>query len=322
MSSPRVTILLPVLNEATFIDACLRSLSAQDYQGEVEVIVADGGSDDHTLDLVEHWGTDLPLLRVIDNAERVQSHGLNRSADEATGEILLRADAHTTYAPDYVRRSVEILLDTGATAVGGVQVASGRGSFGRAVAQAMGTPLAVGPARFRHAVERGEADSVYLGAVRKSDWERLGGWRTLPSRVAEDADLYFRWKAEGARILVEPRIASSYFPRETVWGLWGQFFRYGLGKADMLYVNGRWPSWRPAAPLALVVGLLTTLVLAFTWSPWPLAALALLWLGALGVAARGRPLVIVAAAVMHLAYGVGLMRGLLRWPPSVRAQVR
>ena len=162
---------------------------------------------------------------------------------------------------------------------------------------------------------------MYLGALRRSDWERLGGWRTLPSRVAEDADLYFRLRLEGARILLEPRIRSTYSPRESVTGLWRQFFRYGIGKADMLYVNGRWPSWRPAAPLGLVVGLLTTVVLAATWSWWPLVALMALWLAVLGVAARGRPLVIVAAAVMHLAYGLGMLRGLFRWPPSVRARV-
>jgi hypothetical protein len=103
--------------------------------------------------------------------------------------------------------------------------------------------------------------------------------------------------------------------------LWRQFFRYGIGKADMLYVNGRWPSWRPAAPLGLVVGLLTAVVLAATWSWWPLVALMALWLAVLAVAARGRPLVIVAAGVMHLAYGLGLLRGLFRWPPSVRARV-
>ncbi|MFV1962132.1 MAG: glycosyltransferase family 2 protein, partial [Acidimicrobiia bacterium] len=261
MPHPRVTILLPVFDEAAFIDPCLQSLANQDYPGVMEVLIADGGSRDGTRERAETWTTALPHLRVIDNPERIQSHGLNLAAGEATGEILIRADAHTAYATDYVLRSVETLLDSDATAVGGVQVASGHGSFGKAVAEAMGTPLAIGPARFRHTSNATEADTVYLGALRKSDWERLGGWRTLPSGVAEDADLYFRLRLEGARILVEPRIRSTYSPRETVTSLSRQFFRYGVGKADMLYVNGRWPSWRPAAPLVLVLGLLTTVAL-------------------------------------------------------------
>ncbi len=321
MPHPRVTILLPVLDEAAFIDVCLQSLADQDYPGVMDVLIADGGSKDGTVERAEAWTHALPHLRVIDNPKRVQSHGLNLAAGEATGEILIRADAHTEYATDYVLRSVEALIESDATAVGGVQVASGHGRFGKAVAEAMGTPLAIGPARFRHASYATEADTVYLGALRRSDWERLGGWRTLPSRVAEDADLYFRLRLEGARILLEPRIRSTYSPRESVTGLWRQFFRYGIGKADMLYVNGRWPSWRPAAPLSLVVGLLTTVVLGVAWSWWPLVGLIALWVGVLAVAARGRPLVIVAAAVMHLAYGLGMLRGLVRWPPSVRARV-
>jgi len=310
-----------VLDEAAFIDPCLQSLAEQDYPGVMEVVIADGGSKDGTIKRAEAWSGALPNLRVIDNPKRIQSHGLNLAAGEATGEILIRADAHATYSTDYVLRSVETLLETGAAAVGGVQVASGNTRFGKAVAAAMAAPLAVGPARFRHAKERTETDTVYLGTFRKSDWERLGGWRTLPSGVAEDADFYFRWKEQGARILVEPRIESTYYPREKITSLWRQFFRYGIGKADMLYVNGRWPSWRPTAPLLLVTGLLTTVVLALTWSWWPLMALIAIWLGVLAVAARGRPLAILAAAVMHLAYGLGLLRGLLRWPAAVRAWV-
>ena len=310
-----------MLDEAAFIDVCLQSLAAQDYPAIMEVVIADGGSKDGTRERAGNWTDALPYLRVIDNPERIQSHGLNLAADEATGEILIRVDAHTTYATDYVLRSVETLLATDATAVGGVQTASGRGRFGRAVAEAMSLPVAVGPAPFHHAVEASDTDTVYLGAFRKSDWGRLGRWRTFPSHVAEDADLYFRWRRQGAKILVEPSIRSTYFPRDSIAGLWRQYYRYGLGKAEMVFLNGRWPSWRPGAPLLLMIGLIATIVLALTWSWWPLVALIALWLGVLGVAARGRPLVIVAGTVMHLAFGSGLLRGLLRWPPAVRRQV-
>jgi succinoglycan biosynthesis protein ExoA len=319
--NPRVTILLPVLNETAFIDVCLASLTAQDYPGELEIIVADGGSVDDTRTRVETWRGELPRLAVIENPDRIQSHGLNRAAVAASGSILIRADAHTTYAPDYVRASVETLLDTGATAVGGVQTAQGNGGFQNAVATAMSIPLAVGPAPFRHTDQRVEADTVYLGAFRKTDWQRLGGWRTLPSRVAEDADLYFRWREQGARIVVEPGIKSTYAPRDTVGGLWRQYYRYGLGKADMLYINGRWPTWRPAAPLGLLLALLAAIVAGLAWSWWPLAGLVALWQTGLALATRGRIMVMGAASVMHLAYGAGLLRGLLRRPRTVRRAV-
>lgn len=321
VSLPSVTVLLPVLDEADHIDRCLQSLAAQDYPGPKEVVVADGGSTDGTMERLERWRQRLPGLVVIPNPDRLQSEGLNRAALEASGEVLVRADAHTTYAPDFVRRSVERVVETGA-AVGGPQRPEGSTRFGEAVARAMSSPLAVGPARFRHAERLEEVDTVYLGAFRRVDLLRVGGFRTLPSGVAEDADLYFRWRRAGLRVLVDPEIRSVYRPRETPGALWRQFYRYGMGKADMLYVNGRWPSWRPAAPTTLVVGLVGGLALGLGGVWWPLGLGAGAWLAVLAAAGGGRPLVMAVAAAMHLAYGLGLLRGLARRPSRVRAAVR
>lgn len=315
--TPRVSVIIPVLNEAGEIGACLESLESQDYPGDIQILVADGGSTDGTLELLDERDVGL-----VPNPDRVQSLGFNRAARVATGEVLVRADAHSVYPADYVRRSVEALLETGASAVGGPLEPAGTTRFGQAVARAMRARLAVGPAPFHHARERTEADTVYLGTFRRQEFLDLGGMRALPSGVAEDADLYWRWRRAGGRIVLDPGIRTVYRPRQDPVALWRQFYRYGAGKADLLYVNGRWPSWRPIAPLGLVLALL----LGFAWGvgrSWlPLASLLLLWLGVLMVAARGRRLVMVAAGLMHLSYGTGLLRGLLRWPPAVRAAVR
>jgi cellulose synthase/poly-beta-1,6-N-acetylglucosamine synthase-like glycosyltransferase len=317
---PSVNVLLPVLNECNHIDHCLESLAEQDYSGSYSILVADGGSTDGTVQRLEEWKRRIPSLGVIHNPGRVQSHGLNLAAAAARGDILIRADAHTTYARDYVRRSVEALLSSGATAVGGTQFPEGSSRFGSAVATAMRSPLAIGSASFRHATEATYADTVYLGAMRREDLVEIG-FRTFPSRVAEDPDFYYRLRARGGTVLVDPTIRSTYRPRETPGALWRQFYRYGMGKVDMLYVNGRFPSWRPLGPLLLVIALAGAAAAAVAGTWWPAAILALLWLGVLAVAAGGRPLVMVAAAMMQLAYGLGLLRGFLRFPGRVRASV-
>ena len=306
-----------MLNEEALIDACLSSLEAQDYDGGVEFVVADGGSTDGTRGRLDRWAGRIDL-KVVENPKRVQSHGLNLAAGAAKGEVLVRADAHTTYDPDYVRTSIEALMDTGAVAVGGPMRAVGSTPFGRAVARASRTPLAVGPAAFHHAEESQAADTVYLGAFRRSDFLEAAGMRHLPSGVAEDADLYFRWRRAGREVILDPAIRSTYHPRQTPRALWRQFWRYGFGKADMLYVNGRWPSWRPVAPLLLVLGLLAGVITGLAWAWWPSWGLLAIWLGALGVVIRGRPLVLAAAVVMHVSYGLGLVAGLLRRPSTVR----
>ena len=321
-SLPSVAILLPVLNEGRSIDACLQSLADQDYHGPIEILVADGGSTDDTLDRLGLWADRLQRLRIFENPERLQSAGLNLLADVAHSEVLIRTDAHTLYAPNYVSRSVEVLGDAPGAAVGGPMVPRGESEFGKAVAIAFRSPWAIGPARFHHASRPTEADTVYLGAMRKDTWDALGGMRTLPSSVAEDADFYYRLRKTGGSVLVDPAIITVYRPRETVTDLWRQFYRYGLGKADMLYINGEFPSWRPLAPLALILGLAAGLILLLWGDPRLLTVVLVAWLVALVIASRLSPLVLIATAVMHLSYGIGLLRGLLRNPRRVRDWVQ
>jgi glycosyltransferase involved in cell wall biosynthesis len=312
---------LAVFNEATAIDECLASLAAQDYDGDWEVLVADGGSTDGTVDRIGEWSEQL-RVRIFDNPERLQSKGLNLLAGVATAEILVRADAHTTYAPDYITRSVSALLSTGARAVGGPMRPEGSTAFGRAVARAYQSKIGIGPAPFHHSEENVEADTVYLGTMARQTFLDQGGLRTLPSGVAEDADFYYRLRQRGGRVMVVPAIRSRYRPRQTPGALWRQFYRYGLGKADMLYINGEFPSWRPLAPLALLMGLLASVVLGLATGWWlPLLVLVGLWLLVLIVGARGAPIGVAAIAIMHIGYGLGLVRGLLRFPDAVREAV-
>ena len=317
---PSVAVLLPTFNEREFIDACLGSLAAQDYDGRWEVVIADGGSTDATRDLVQAWRDRLELS-VIDNPDRLQSEGLWLASQTTAAEVFVRADAHTTYAPDYIRRSVEVLAETGAAAVGGPMAPDAPSRFGRAVARVMRSSLGIGPGAFHHGGARREVDTVYLGAFSRHWFLTLGGMRTMPGGVAEDADFYWRMRRTGGTVVLDPTIRSTYRPRETWSALWRQFLRYGMGKADMLLVNGVWPSWRPSAPLALVLGIVAGLALGAAGLWWPLVTLLILWLLALVIAGRGHPLAMLVAATMHLAYGTGLLVGLFRSPARVRAQV-
>lgn len=321
---PPVSIIVPVLNEADHLDACLTSLQSQDYPGTIEIIVADGGSTDGTREALEERASRGEVV-LVDNPDRRQWAGLNRAAAVAAGQILVRVDGHSVYAPDYVRRSVKALESSRATAAGGRMIPVSDHPLGRAVASAMASRWAVGPARYRHQDHPSLVDTVYLGAFRKADFERLGGYRDLPG-VAEDADLYFRWRKQGATVLLDPSIRSDYRPRTSWRALARQYFRYGWGKADMLYANRVLPSLRPLAPLGLVVGLIGGSglgLLASRW--WPLGALVAAWLlvlAAVGLGTGGtlphRLRTSAVTGTMQLAFGVGLVGGLGVGPRSRR----
>lgn len=322
-----VSVILPVLDEVGAIDACLASLAAQDHGGPLEIVVADGGSADGTLERLAAWTARDARVLVIGNPRRRQSDGLNLAGVAATGEVLVRADAHSTYAPDYVRRSLEALARSGAVAAGGRLSPVGAGRTGRAVAAAMRSPLGIGPGRFHHAEAPELVDTVYLGAFRRADFLAHGGFRTLPSGVAEDADFYWRWRQAGRTVAFDPLIRSTYTPRPTLRAFARQNWRYGVGKAEMLWLNGRLPSWRPLAPLGLVAGLLGGALLAATGRRAPLAGLLTAWGGVVGtVAMRAAaqdpgtgPRTAAAVAAMHLGYGAGLTHGLLRGPTTLAA---
>lgn len=315
---PSVSVILAVLDESEFIDDVLSDLLGQDYTGPLQVVVADGGSGDGTREKLDARAAKDERLIVLHNPERRQAHGLNLAAEMATGEILVRADGHTAFAPDYVRASVAALEETDA-AVGGRMFPVGRTRFGRAVAAAMKSPLTMGPGRFHHSVTREEVDTVYLGAMRREWFETLGGFRAFPSGTSEDADIYFRWRRQGGKVFVDPSISSRYTPRDNPGALWRQYFRYGMGKAEMLWRNGAFPSWRPLAPLALVISLFLFVLVGLVTGVWvPLLVLGGLWLLLLvWVALRADErtgAVLLAAGIMHLAYGLGELWGLVRGP--------
>jgi glycosyltransferase involved in cell wall biosynthesis len=104
---PFVSVIMPVRNECGYIKRSLEAVFGQDYTAEsFEVIVADGMSEDGTRDIVRHWQTRFPNLKLIDNLERIAPTGLNVAIAHARGEIIIRVDGHCEIAPDYISKCV------------------------------------------------------------------------------------------------------------------------------------------------------------------------------------------------------------------------
>src|SRR6266487_1501498 len=115
-----ISIVVACRNERNAIKPFLESLLLQETPGLTwEAWIADGMSDDGTRLLLAEYAATHPNLYILDNAGKIVSFGLNAAIREARGEIVLRMDAHTRYAPDYCRRCVEALRATGADNVGG-----------------------------------------------------------------------------------------------------------------------------------------------------------------------------------------------------------
>jgi len=320
MSLPFVTIAMPAYNEEKYIEACIRSVQAQDYpRDRMEVLVADGRSTDETRAILADLALADPRIRVIDNPDRLQAAGLNRLAREARGDVIVRMDVHCEYAPTYVRKCVETLERTGADNVGGAQRAKARSGFQRALCAALTSRLGVGNAAYRDADQEGFVDTVFLGAFRRQVFEKIGLYD--PNAITnEDAELNQRLLDSGGKIYLSREIEVHYYPRDSFKTLAKQYFKYGRGRARTLLKLGGFPTLRPMIPFFTVVGAGALIGLPPLWPVAP-AAFAAYALATGAEAVRvGRDLGPVGMAtawaifpVLHVSHGLGFAAGLLRY---------
>ena len=138
-SVPFVSIVMPVRNESAFIERTLGAVLAQNYPSErMEVLVADGMSDDGMRDIVQRLIANNPhqSIRIVDNPRGFVPTGLNVAIQEARGDVIARVDGHTIITPDYLSEGVATLTRSGADNVGGLMVPIGHKWIGKTIALA------------------------------------------------------------------------------------------------------------------------------------------------------------------------------------------
>jgi succinoglycan biosynthesis protein ExoA len=325
-----VSVLVPVLNEGSTIREAVHAMAAQELDGTVEFLLAEGGSSDDTRAQLEELARADSRVVVLDNPRRGTASGLNVCLAAARGEYVARMDAHALYPPRYLQHAIDRLRRGDVAWVAGPQTPEPRGRVSGAVASALGTRLGRGASR-RWAGEEGagaEYDldtGVFCGVWRREEVLAHGGWDEGWPR-SQDSELAARFLDAGERIVCLPAMAAGYIPRDSIGGLWRQYRAYGAYRAK---TAGRHPmSLRRSAvlPPLLVIDAVLALV-----SPTPvrrLARLGVLSYGAVLIAAtadaarregRRDPLVPVVLGTMHVAHGVGFLEGCRRWGVPWRA---
>ena len=319
----RVSIVMPAYNEERYIAACLESVQAQDYPAELlEILVADGRSTDRTREILARITEADPRIQMIDNPARLQAAGLGLAVKAATGDVIVRMDVHCEYAPDYVRRCVEVLERTGADNVGGAQRARARTLFQRALCAALGSKLGTGGVGYRDESQEGFVDTVFLGAFRRRVFETVGLWD--PAAITnEDSELNQRILEGGGTIYLSRDIVVHYYPRDSFRALATQYFRYGRGRARTLLKLGRFPRLRPMIPFLAMSGMAATLVIPPLWPLAPFVVGA--YLAATGIEAirlsrdlgpGGARTVWRIFPVLHASHAAGFWAGLVRYVRS------
>ena len=319
--SPPVSVIVPARDAGDTLPGALRSIFAQEYDGPVEAIVAEGSADPARR---ERLRRDFPRARVLRNAAGTIPAGLNLALAAARHDIVARCDAHAVLPPGYLARAVDTLLRTGAANVGGRVRPAGVGLFGRAVALATSTPLGAGDARYRIGGDAGPVDTVFPGVFRREALEAAGGWDETLLRN-EDYELNWRLRQAGGTVWFDPALAAEYRPRGGPGALARQYFDYGRWKREMLRRHPRALRPRQLAPPLLLAALAASAAAAAAGLSgavlFPLAYLACLLAAAfvLGVARRApeAALLPAVAATIHLAWAAGFFVGVPRAAPRI-----
>ncbi len=325
VNHPFISLLLPIRNEENYIEACLKSLRAQDYPADrMEILVADGLSTDNTRQIVSNWMKQDPRIRIYDNPKQIVPTGLNLLIPQAKGDILIRVDGHCVLASDYVSKCVRHLLEDGVDGVGGPMHSIGQDVISQVTAVAMSSKFGVGNSSFR--TETGLtklADTVPFPAYTRTIIDKVGLYDEELVRNQDD-EYNYRIRAAGGNILLADDVRSEYFSRGSFTKLWKQYFQYGFWKVRVLQKHPGQMSPRQFVPPVFVLSLLVSLVLslAVPWAWWVLAGIVGAYLlanltASLLTALRTRLhapwLLPLAFSILHLAYGLGFLVGLVRF---------
>jgi len=321
---PFVSLVLPIYNEAVYIEHCLQAVFSQDYSGEIEILVADGMSTDKTRQVINELIKCHPeiTLDILDNPGKIVPIGINIALQKARGDVIIRVDGHTIIAPDYVSQCVEALQRTDADNVGGRMNKIGIKRFGNVVALATSTPFGIGGGRFHYSDEEEWVDTVYMGAWPRKVFEIIGLFDEELVRDQDD-EFNYRLREEGGKILLSPKIKSEYTVRSSPVALWKQYFQYGFWKVRVLQKHPRQMSLRHFVPPAFVLSLVISVLLVLSPVPRSLSYIVtLLYLFANFSASiytasnrglRYLPLLPLTFAILHLSYGSGFLVGLLKF---------
>ncbi|MFY9712283.1 MAG: glycosyltransferase family 2 protein [Microbacterium sp.] len=325
-----VSFVMPVLNERAYLEHAVASVLEQELDGPAELVLALGPSTDGTTELAHDLAAGDDRIRLVGNPAAHIPVGLNEAIRASRYSTIIRVDAHSELSPGYAARALLTLQRTGAANVGGVMRADGRSPFQKAVARLYNSPVGLGGGAYHSGSHEGEAESAYLGVIRRDVLDEVGLFDESVRR-GEDWELNLRIRQAGHRVWFDPALSVTYWPRESWLRLARQFNATGAWRGELVRRFGRRNGIRYFAPPALVIlitialavavlqltGILTGLASTIASLVYlPLAAYVVLVLAVAlapgGGSIRQRLWTLLVLPTMHVSWGLGFLGGVLR----------
>jgi succinoglycan biosynthesis protein ExoA len=330
---PGVSYVMPVLNEVDHIESAVNSLTAQDYEGPFEIVLALGPSVDGTNDVLDEMAKADSRIRRIPNELGSTPGGLNAAIRASGYPVVVRVDAHSVLPTNYTRIAVETLLKTGADNVGGIMKAEGVTPFERAVAHAYGSREGLGGTQHHVGGKAGPADTAYLGVFQRNRLVEVGLFDEDIKR-GQDWELNRRLRATGGTVWFTPELEVVYRPRSSLRKLVRQFVATGIWRGELARRFGTANSIRyfvpPTAVLGILVGTVLGIVGLAAGPAWLQLGFAVPALYALFVIAaslvtaakeglRAALWYLIVLPCIHFGWGIGFVLGFLKLTKNITA---
>jgi len=261
-----VSVICPIYNEEKYMAACIESILEQDFPKEkLEFMLIDGMSTDKTREIIKHYTATHSFIRLIDNPDKVAPVALNMGIKNATGNIIIRIDGHSSFPKNYISALVKYLIDLNADNVGGLwkTLPAKDTLICNAIAIASGNKFGVGNSLHKVGCKQViQTDTVPFGCFRREVFDQIGFFDENLLRT-EDDEFNARLTAHGGKIFLIPDIIINYYARDTFNKMCKMYYQYGLYKPLVMKKLGKPATIRQFFPMLFVLYLFFGLGLSF-----------------------------------------------------------
>ena len=317
-----VSVVMPIYNEAKYIERCIDSLLEQDYsQEKMEWIFVDGNSTDDTVRKINGYVKKYPaLIRVLKNPYKIVPYAMNIGIENSKGKYIIRLDAHADYAKDYISKCVCYLEITDADNVGGIAETKARGFIGGCIAKMLSSRFGVGNSEFRTNGKSGYVDTVPFGAFRREVFSKYGGYDERLVRN-QDNELNYRIRKNGGKIYLSDEIHFSYYCRDSIKGITDMALKNGMWNVITMKLCPGAMGIRHFVPMVFVLSIIGLEMLGFlsSWFWYLLIVelsmyliLDLMYSFRLTHNMKERLLLLILFPAFHISYGIGSMKGIFK----------
>ena len=317
----KVSIIITARNEEKYLPMLFEDILNQTFPLQnIEVVLMDSNSTDNTRLVMEEFKKNNETLsvQIVTNERQIQAAGFNEGVKHATGDVVLKIDAHSRIPADFVQKNVDEIL-AGAYVCGGNRptVVDSADDFSKTLHIVEESALGSSIANYRKSDVKRKVNSIFHGMYRKEVFDKVGLADERLLRT-EDNEFHYRVRKAGYDIIFNPEIESYQYIRPTFTKMIQQKFANGYWIGLTSHVCRDCLSLFHFGPGVFVASLLVLMMLTLV-SFVPLLTVVFLYLLAvLGLSIfeiskqKFNPTLLLIPFIMiaiHFAYGVGTIKG-------------